>query len=187
MYAYRFPEKLKSIIAMDIGMGPGPAQTPNMSQLLNYQKVNIHAFRTHNTTEEQLNGGASPCGLSGPCRQTITSGWGWPYNQIVNHTWHTGLAPSVPVSRWQFSLVPSLPQIPLLFMWGKCDIGTGSGWGKPCGKRKLLFFGQEWVDWIHSRGLQSQVVPIDGAGHWTQCKVPNATNSVMAKWLSLLD
>lgn len=201
IYAYKYPERLKAMVSMDIGMGIGPPSNSSIDQLAQYQQINIEAFRTDNTTMEQENALFTPCGCGlqpppgwmgaaaagrCPCLQSITSNWAWPYTQLVNNTKWAGIS-NIPTSEWKYSLAPDFPSLPLLFLWGKCDIGTGSGWGKPCKKRDFLFFGQDFVHWVSHRGLHSQVVALDGAGHWTQCKVPNTTNAAIQNWLAELE
>jgi len=79
-----------------------------------------------------------PCG---DCA-SITAKTGWPYYQFIRNgtdRWQTRLAPSLPLDQWRLSLVPSLPaHIPLLFLYGTCNIGTGCKGCPPCTKRLLL-------------------------------------------------
>jgi hypothetical protein len=47
---------------------------------------------------------------------------------VLNGTdrWQSRLALATPLAEWRFSLVPSLPaDVPLLFLFGTCNIGTG--------------------------------------------------------------
>merc|ERR1712146_120080 len=112
------------------------------------------------------------------------------YQLIRNATgeaWPKRLVPEVPTSQWKFSFIPDFPSgIPILFTYGTCEIGTGCSGCPPCKPRSSYFFGQDWLEWISQRGdgdKLSKAVPIDGAGHWTNCLASKATNAAISSWL----
>jgi len=198
-YTYKYPNELKCVIAMDVGMGlVSPPTNRTFGDLQPYQQNNVDSFLTHNDTIMRAYVAAHrvavPCGCpdSPPgrdcgCLDSIDSYWGWPYYQLINNSGLQALAPDTPVAQWMFSDAPSFPDVPLLFLWGTCNMGSGSGWGRPCVRRTAPMFGPDWAHWVSTRGLHSMVVGIHGAGHWTQCRVPNATSSAMSAWLAVVD
>ena len=192
-FAWKFPDLVARIVSMDIGMGilkgGFPSNpTPSIGDLMGYQQVNIEAFLTNNDTMMRSNVKGTPCARCA----SITAKTGWPYyNFIMNGTdrWQTRLAPNLALDQWKFSLTPDLPDKPLLFLFGVCNIGTGCKGGPPCTKRDFYFFGTDWVTYMESAGqpagaaIGSAIANISGAGHWVQCRAASATNAAMDAWL----
>jgi pimeloyl-ACP methyl ester carboxylesterase len=192
--AWQYPSVFKRIISMDIGMGMlpkgfPPNPTPAVGSLMGYQQVNIEAFLTNNNTMMRENVRGDPCG---DCA-SITAKTGWPYlNFVLNGTqsWQHRLAPSLPLDEWRLSLVPDLPaSLPLLFLYGTCNIGTGCKGCPPCSKRSFYFFGLDWIEYLQGAGKPggaaagSKAVAVGGAGHWIQCRAAAQTNAAIASWL----
>ena len=193
-FAYLYPTLVKRLISMDIGMSMLPKgfpadPTPTINELLGYQQVNILSYLTNNNTMMRENVKGMPCG---DCA-SITAKTGWPYYQFIRNgtdRWQTRLAPSLPLDQWRLSLVPSLPaHIPLLFLYGTCNIGTGCKGCPPCSKRTFFFFGLDWIEYLNSAGKPhgaasgSKAAKVGGAGHWIQCRAAAQTNAAMDAWL----
>lgn len=190
-FLYKYHHMVSKVVAMDVGMGvmPNglPAATPAIGDLLPYQQVNVEAFLSGNNSLMHGNIQGSPCAKC----PAITSNSGWPYYQLIRNTtgetWPERLDPHVPRKYWMLSVIPSFPDdLPLLFLYGTCDIGTGCPGCPACVKRSFFFFGKDWIDWIQKRGAKdgaSKTIPVGGAGHWIQCRASKATNAAIKSWL----
>ena len=178
------------MISIDIGMSKLsilglPPGTPRCDQLLPYQQVNVAAFLTQNDTLMRRNVVGTPCANC----TAITSNTGWPYFQFCRNTtgdpWPERVRPSVPRHEWKLSFVPSFPpSVPILFLYGTCDIGTGCVGCPPCAPRTMFFFDKSWTDWLAARGDGTKAQSIGGCGHWCACRQSAATNGAIADWLA---
>lgn len=199
-FTYKYPELIKSVIAMDIGMGVASAGSvtfsesiPKISEFRSYQQTNIRAFLTANNTLER--GNINPAAPCKNCNFGANVAYiAWPYYQSVNNKtgerWPQRVS-SIPRSQWQLSLIPRFPDgIPLLFMYGECNVGTGYHGAPACVPRTDdFFFRPEWLEWVNEQGKKdgkSQVISVRGDGHWFQCRAPSSdlANTAMQSWLS---
>ena len=89
----------------------------------------------------------------------------------------------MPRVQWTLSAVPSFPaSVPLLFLYGNCEDGTGCPGCPPCAPRTSRFFGPKWLEWVDGRA-GSAARGIGGAGHWMALEASNETNAAMDAWL----
>jgi pimeloyl-ACP methyl ester carboxylesterase len=201
-FAYKHPEAVKTVVAFDIGLdlvSPpgskhrmfGDAQIPFLPQ---YQQANIESFRTNSFAPMQPFKDMLMKALwRGHDPKFFTARTGWPYNDIVRNA--TGeemserLAPNVPFKDWQFHEIPSFPDDkPLLFLYGKCDDGSGCDncpLGRECRPRPMQFHSASFEKWVNSR-VGSEVVAVDGAGHWMMTQQSASVNAKLAAWLDEL-
>lgn len=197
-FTYRYPEIVKRIVAFDIGLEPvdppgskvrasGDAEIPYLPA---YQQANIQAYRTNNVTYmEPTKEHIMKAMWRGHDPKFFQARTGWPYNGIVlngtGEEMSERLAPTVPLKDWKFQATPSFPDDkPLFFLYGKCDDGTGCDRCpvKECQPRSMLFFTKSFIKWVESRP-GSQVLPIDGAGHWMMTQQSIAVNENVSNWL----
>lgn len=176
-FVYRYPSLVRRLISMDIGNSPMPRGfvMPNdISKLSEYQQVNIKAYLTKNDTlmRENSRKHHSPCAECAMIQARI----GWPYYEFIrtgNNDFHTRLAPGIEPDEWKFLWTPDFPtHIPMLFLYGRCQTGTGCA-GCPvetCKRRKYFFFSSYFLDWVYARPGHSDVVEVDTAGHWVPAR-----------------
>lgn len=196
MFTYKYPELVKTVVAMDIGNNPvepagskkpsfGDAEIPTLPA---YQQTNIMAYRTGNFTLlqpfENYMSSILWHGVKPKFFQTRTT---WLYNNIVlagpGQDISERLAPDLPLSEWQFQTTPTFPSgKPVLFLHGLCDEMTGCTGCPPCKPRDMQFFTKAFSDWVSAR-LHSAVLPVDGAGHWMVLEATTFVNTRIAQWL----
>ena len=205
-FAYRWPQLVKRLVAMDIGMDPCtleptlglectgglPAGTQSFEEQPGYVQTNIEAFLTHDDAmmRESYAVVGTPCA---DCDALITGGIGWPYWQLVRdgpgETWPENVLPRVPRAAWRYSFAPSIPPgIPILFTYGTCQDNTGCRGCPPCEERsEYAEYYAPWIEWVDRHGDGFRSVAIDGADHWHMCRASAQTNAAMQRWFEELD
>jgi pimeloyl-ACP methyl ester carboxylesterase len=200
-FAYKHPEAVKAVVVFDIGLvrvnppgskhrAGGDAQIPKLPQ---YQQANIEAYRTNSIAPMQPMKDKLMMGVwRGHTSKGFTARTGWPYNDIVRNA--TGeemserLAPTVPFKDWEFDQIPSFPHgKPLLFLYGKCVDGSGCSkcpLGTKCIPRPPdeQFHTASFEKWVNSRA-GSEVVAVDGAGHYMMAHQSANVNAKLGVWL----
>jgi pimeloyl-ACP methyl ester carboxylesterase len=199
-FVYRFFERVARIVALDVGNYHGPAggentfQTPPWTQptpssqndpgnLLLYQQINSCAYLTDNTTliREGAHHVNPPCiklEPNGYVCESLTGATGWPYYQLTNASRLAGLAPDVPDSTWEFNMSPTIPDVPLLFLYGSGFVQDGKL--KP---RTSCFFDEFW--WSYLAGNSNTAAAgVEGAEHWFLSRAAGNTNAIISQWLA---
>eukprot|EP00927_Polykrikos_kofoidii_P038348 TRINITY_DN32693_c0_g1_i1.p1 TRINITY_DN32693_c0_g1~~TRINITY_DN32693_c0_g1_i1.p1 ORF type:complete len:358 (-),score=43.44 TRINITY_DN32693_c0_g1_i1:354-1334(-) len=183
--AYRYPELFRRIVSMDIGndLTPNGTAAENVpmrfDDLEPYVQKNVLSYLKDDVNimdhEERR---VAPCGSCKMFQARIA----WPYYQFVRggeDEWHARLASQISPQQWKFSYTPSFPaDIPMLFLYARCDDGTGPNCERPCSQRAQSY---GFIDWVNARA-GSAAVGID-ADHWFKVRTPSVTNTEIAKWL----
>lgn len=177
--AYRYPDLIERMVALDIGMSRAPPTRPVeglVDYLPTYQQNNINAFLTDDDAAMASNlrwqlFGTSPCHTCRIAPNATCAGarTGWPYWNLVrtDQAW-TDFFPERPLAEWEFSLVPSFPaDVPLLFLYSS-----------------TMFFDSSWLMWIEGRDAgTSQHAQVARTDHWLQVRQPAETNAIITVWL----
>lgn len=157
------PEKIKSVVALDIGGHIAPDSIRESLFILGYQWTLILLWLIGGIVPPLGNGltrkFASALGV--PARQagTVRSRNNYPYFYL----WRGLLLPW-----WRHELLARYrPTHPVLFLWGR--------------KKPVMFHSKRWLDMVEQSGGHS--TGIEGAGHWLMESHAEEVNQAIRDWL----
>jgi len=211
-FAYRYPEMVKRMVAMDFGMSRDEPTPPfqGMEQYLpKYQRNNIDAYLTNDNDgmmdniQNEINAMPSTAKFDGcPCSTCqiaptdktgigigvgIGAKTGWPYYQIIRTEMNTSFAYRIKHPR----VNPNGGQQP--------NFGDLSSWEfnlVPSFPQTVpilymysdqMFMDDTYEEWIRNRYDGSQHKLIKNSDHWFQIRNSSVTNAIMDVWFTVLD
>jgi len=178
-FAYRYPNLVKQIVAMDVPLyiGQPTIPYPGYIELLpEYQQNNIQAFLEDDDEAIMENmidmDGQSRmpcfnCSIAPNATVGVGAKTGWPYYIFVKMeepVWTDYY--DVPTEEWEFVYVPSFPdRIPFLYLYSpRFPVGS-------------------FLDWVDERGDNvSEYVLLNDTDHWLLTQQPKQVNTIMRDW-----